>query len=368
MVEAMLSFWPVYTFSKMNVPHLDRNAQEFQSDRKSRENRLLSRSPKKPYHAKKQTFRDDRLLSLLEEESSTLLYLRGPLLIAGLERATKLLFELEPAPSALMRAIDEKGQDFSTYFLAAFSDTGDLAKSLSIFRTVRSLVRYIVLMDRYYEVGDLKYRKMASEMLKVVRKDSKGHLGYSIPYSLKSFWPFWDFESLMKKRMLAGMTFSTSEIRNHNMFKSSDAPAIYANVLDSELLTFDRNVSLVLHYNQALQDIKDDFDDIEEDLYDKMPNIFLLGTVEHTSFSELASHPDKIRETIASAGVKERIVEMADVLEKSALGVQLPPAYGFLKELTIKYAQDVRGILRDKIGSAQHDDNIDTKISKVLLS
>lgn len=353
----------------MNVPHLDKDAQKFQSDRKNKENYLLSKSSKNSHRAKKQAFRNEHLLSLLEKESSTLLYLKGPLFIAGLEKVTKLLFELEPAPSALMKAIDEKGQDFSTYFLAAFSDTGDLEKSLSIFRTVRSLVRYIVLMDRYYEVGDLKYRKMASEMLNVVRKGSKGHLGYSIPYSLKSFWPFWDFEKLMKKRMLAGMTFSTSEIRNHNMFKSSDAPAIYANVLDSELLTFDRNVSLVLHYNQALQDIKDDFDDIEEDLYDKMPNIFLLGTVGHTSFSELTSYPDEIRETIASAGVKERIVEMAEGIEKSALGVQLPPAYGFLKELTIKYAQDVRGILHDSIGSAQHDDdNIDTKISRVLLS
>lgn len=267
----------------------------------------------------------------------------------------------------MMRAIDEKGQDFATYFLAAFSDTHDLGKSLRIFRTVRGLVRYIVLMDRYYEVGNLKYKQVASELLKTVREESKGHLKYSVPYSFRSCWPFWDFEKLMKKRMLKGATFSIKEIRYHNMFKSSDAPAIYANVLDSELETFDRNVALVLHYNQALQDIRDDFDDIEEDLYDKMPNIFLLGTVEHVPFSELESHPDKVRETISRAGVIERIVEMANSFETSALGIQLPPAYEFLKTLTSKYAQEVREVLDNCNGSALSDDN-DSEIHRVLCS
>lgn len=309
----------------------------------------------------------EALLSSLEQKSKDLLHLKGKIFIAGLDEVSRLLFELYPAPSAIMRAIDEKGQDFATYFLTAYSDSHDLGKSLRIFRTVRGLVRYIVLMDRYYEVGNLKYKEAASELLKTVREESRGHLKYSVPYSFKSCWPFWDFEKLMKKRMLKGATFSIKEIRYHNMFKSSDAPAIYANVLDSELETFDRNVSLVLHYNQALQDIRDDFDDIEEDLYDKLPNIFLLGTVEHAPFSELESHPERVREIISRAGVVERIVEMADSFEKSALGIELPPAYEFLKTLTSQYAQEVREVLDNKSVAALSNGN-DSKVHRVLCS
>jgi hypothetical protein len=310
--------------------------------------------------------RKEELMALLEAKSKNILGLGGQEFLQRLDELSEILFQLSPSTSALMQAIDKKGQDFSTYFVAAYSDTHDIEKSLRIFRTVRSLVRYIVLMDRYYEKGNVKYKQLATELLKRVRRESKGHLKYSIPFSFKACWPFWDFEILMKKRMLAGLTFSISEIRNHNMFKSSDAPAIYANVLDSELPTFDRNVSLILHYNQALQDIKDDFEDLEEDLFDKMPNIFFLGAVETVPFSELEAHPEKLRETIARSGVIGKVIRLVSDYEQSALGIQLPPAYEFLKTLTKKYAREAREISHIKGESASLNNVADSEVSKVL--
>lgn len=308
----------------------------------------------------------NELMVKLETTAIDIMGLTNQEFLKKLDELSDILFRLDPPRSALMQAIDKKGQDFSTYFVAAFSDTHDIEKSLRIFRTVRSLVRYIVLMDRYYEKGNVKYKRIATELLKRVRRESKGHLKYSIPFSFKACWPFWDFEILMKKRMLSGLTFSISEIRNHNMFKSSDAPAIYANVLDSELATFDRNVSLMLHYNQALQDIRDDFEDLEEDLFDKMPNIFFLGAVETVPFRELEAHPDKLRETIARSGVLEKVVRLANDYEQAALGIQLPPAYKFLKTLTRKYAQEAREIRSYKECSTSANSVADSEISGVF--
>lgn len=52
-----------------------------------------------------------------------------------------------------------------------------------------------------------------------------------------------------KRHMLKGHTFAFKKVRHYNLFKASDAPMIYAHVLDAELPDFNQNVSAVLHYN-----------------------------------------------------------------------------------------------------------------------
>ncbi|MEO9364179.1 MAG: hypothetical protein ABI348_09790 [Nitrososphaera sp.] len=285
-------------------------------------------------------------ISALEEKSKKLLALAGNNFVQGLDDLAKFLAAIDPAPSALFQAIDQKGQDFATYFFAAYSDTKDINVSLRIYKTIRSLVRYIVLMDRYYEVGNQKYKRMASELLRSVKADSEGYLKYAIHFSFAQCWPFWDSEKLMKERMLGGCDFSYKEVRYHNMFKSSDAPTIYGRVLDSELENYNSNVSLVLHYNQALQDIQDDLDDLEEDLYDKMPNIFILGATKSVPFSTLAANPDSIREAVARSGSLDKVLDLVREYENSAEGIALPAQYGFLKHLAHGYAEKLYESIR----------------------
>ena len=110
------------------------------------------------------------------------------------------------------------------------------------------------------------------------------HLKYSIDFSLKQFWPFWKFEQILKSRIIEGNTFSYNEIRNFNLFKSSDASLIYARVLDAKLPSFSENVSLVLHYNQALLDLIDDWEDIEEDIQEDMPNAFVMAAIDNVPY------------------------------------------------------------------------------------
>ena len=103
------------------------------------------------------------------------------------------------------------------------------------------------------------------------------YLIYSIDYLLDQFSAFWKFEQIVKRRILKNHTFSYSEIRHYILSKSSDASLIYAKVLDAKLWSFNENVALVLHYNQALLDILDDWEDIEDDVREDMPNIFVMA-------------------------------------------------------------------------------------------
>jgi hypothetical protein len=121
-------------------------------------------------------------------------------------------------------------------------------------------------------------------------------LKYSIDFALKQFWPFWDFEQLIKKRMVNDSVFTFNELRYFNLFKSSDAPIIYSKVLDNELDNFNPNVSIIMHYNQAPQDIYDDYEDIEEDTREVMPNIFILAASDRIPFSRVTENPNKARQ------------------------------------------------------------------------
>ena len=178
-------------------------------------------------------------------------------------------------------AIDENAQD-PTYFIAAYFDTKNIADALSVYRIVRSLTRYILLSDRFYETGNDRYALLAKQVHKSVNelleseRDAQ-YLIYSIDYSLGQFSAFWKFEQIIKRRILKNYTFSYTEIRHFNLSKSSDASLVYARVLDAKLPSFNENVALVLHYNQALLDILDDWEDIEDDVQEDMPNIFVMA-------------------------------------------------------------------------------------------
>ena len=264
-------------------------------------------------------------------------------LVNGFDEITAMLSTHDPSPSPILHAIDQKGQDFGTYFFAAYSETRDLGRSIQVYRTVKALVRYILLMDRHYEVGNKRYFRMAKALLKTVKEDHEsGHVRYSIDFSFKQFWPFWDFEQKMKQLMLSGYTFSFKEIRYHNLFKSSDAPIIYARVLDNELPNFNQNVSTVLHYNQALQDLLDDLYDIEEDLIDLMPNFFILAALDEIPLEKLARSPHNVRKQVISNGATGAIMPLVEEYGKQVREIELPANYRFLKHLSSFYVKELR--------------------------
>ena len=89
------------------------------------------------------------------------------------------------------------------------------------------------------------------------------------------------------------------------------------------LPSFNENVGLVLHYNQALLDILDDWEDIEDDVCEDMPNIFVMAAVEKIPYHEIkVCRPELIRKiamngTNISGGSVNRLVNYLHASSKS---------------------------------------------------
>src|SRR6476620_3331156 len=76
---------------------------------------------------------------------------------------SKLLMTYDLHISNAYKGIDEKAQD-PTYFVAAYFDTNDIDQALWIHRMVRLLARYILLYDRFFELGENKYKVLARKV------------------------------------------------------------------------------------------------------------------------------------------------------------------------------------------------------------
>ena len=266
--------------------------------------------------------------------------MRSTSFVQDLDTLSGLIARLDPSASPLINQLDQKAGDLGTYYFAAFSDSHNLDVSLLAYRTVRSLVRYILLMDRFFEVGNNQYALLAKGILKSLKQDSGSSLRASIVYSLRTFWPFWSFEQAIKKRMVRGDIFNVKEIKQLNYSKSSDAQIIYSTVLECVLSDYEYNLASLLHFNQALQDLTDDFDDIEEDIADKMPNAFVLASASRIGYGKIFSlNSAKAREAVLASGAVEDISSIADSYQRSISRIELPEPFWFLKELSRSYSK-----------------------------
>lgn len=245
--------------------------------------------------------------------------------------------------------INENLQD-PTYFIAAYLDTKNIAEALWVYMIVRSLTKYILLSDRYYETGNYRYALAAKRVHRSVReclrsKSDVQYLIYSIDYSLRQFSAFWKFEQMIKGRIINNHVFSYIEIRHYNLSKSSDALLVNAKILDAKLRSFNENVALVLHYNQALLDIQDDWEDIEDDVRDDMPNIFVMAAIYKVPYSRIKkTRHDKIREVVLSeTNASPRLItRLVNETHASVKGISIPSNFAFLKCLSDLYADTLR--------------------------
>ena len=262
---------------------------------------------------------------------------------------SRLLMSYDLHISTAFRTIDEKAQD-PTYFVATYFDTKDIEQALWVYRMVRLLARYILVYDRYFETRKNRYAILARKVRKSINKIFENeidnhHLKYSIDFSLKQFWPFWKFEQILKSRIIEGNTFSYNEIRNFNLFKSSDASLIYARVLDAKLPSFSENVSLVLHYNQALLDLIDDWEDIEEDIQEDMPNAFVMAAIDNVPYKVIKKYNvTKQRNAILNSleSLKSPIIRLVDEYHTSIRNISIPSNLVFIKLVSDHHADTLR--------------------------
>jgi hypothetical protein len=265
---------------------------------------------------------------------------------------SRLLMMYDLNISSAFRTVDEKAQD-PTYFVATYFDTKDMAQALWVYRMIRLLTRYVLLYDKFFETKNHRYvllaRKVRQSINKILANEiSRHHLNYSIDSSIKQFWPFWKFEQIVKSRILEGNTFSYNEIRNFSLCKSSDASIIYTRVLDAKLPSFNENVSLVLHYNQALLDLMDDWEDIEEDVQGDMPNVFVMAAIENVPYNIIKKYNvTDLRNTMMNSleSSKSPIIRLVDEYNASIRNISIPNNLVFIKLVSEHHADTLRQAL-----------------------
>jgi hypothetical protein len=292
----------------------------------------------------------------LEEKSARLESCDELEFVGAIEEIDGILSRMHSPSSALMQAIDVKGQDYSTYYCAAYADTRDVDAALAAYDRVKNLVRIIVLMDRYFEVGNQRYRRLGKALMTRFRREADNNLKNILRFNMKQFWPFWKFENQTKTLMQQGHRFSVAEVRAFNLFKSSDAALLYAPVLEASLPNFNHNAALVIHYNQALQDIDDDLDDIQEDLRDQMPNIFILaslGSGQGKPYSHLYKHRLNGSRLSILENASGTVLEIVNEYEAMIAGIDLPEHFRFLKYLSRSYIGRIRKKLPIKVTQRQ---------------
>ena len=258
---------------------------------------------------------------------------------------SKLLIKYDLNRSTTYRTVDEKAQD-PTYFVATYFDTKDMDQALWVHRMIRLLARYVLLYDKFFETKNDSYfmlaRKVRQSIDKVIASETnRHHLKYSIDFSLKQFWPFWKFEQVVKSRILDGNTFSYNEIRNFSLSKSSDASTIYSRVLDAKLPSFNENVCLVLHYNQALLDLMDDWQDMEEDVRGDMPNVFVMSALENVPYNIIKKYRiTKLRNIIRNSldSFESPIIRLIDEYHASIKKISIPSNLVFIKLVSDHHA------------------------------
>jgi hypothetical protein len=108
--------------------------------------------------------------------------------------------------------------------------------------------------------------------------------------------------------------------------------------------SFSENVSLILHYNQAFLDIQDDWEDIEDDVKEDMPNVFVMAAVEDIPYQIIKnSSPERIRDTTDSS--RASIVRLVNEYQSLIRNVSIPQNLVFLKFLSDRYAESLRETL-----------------------
>jgi hypothetical protein len=296
------------------------------------------------------TIQDRDLFTLLAEKSETILDAHGLDFVNKLRDIENLLASIDPAPDTIIGSIDKsvnKGveMDLGAYYLAAYSSSRDLSKSLLVYRLTNALMRYIALTDEFYETGDKVSLKRANILLQELNDKFTNQMRYTIKISIEKFWPFWMFENMMKQRMLDGESFGDKELRYFILMKSSDTPLLYCTILDGHLETFSPNVAMAFHYNQALIDILDDYYDIEEDIQSRMPNIFLMASNAYAPSLDEQGNPGRTLLDVTKGNAKKKILSLVDWFAIRLGELALPVEYQFLRNVTGDHIHKLKNIL-----------------------
>lgn len=244
--------------------------------------------------------------------------------------------EVDPAIYAMVGGYVK---EFVTYFLIAYYGTRDIEKSLEAYNLVKSLTKYIALLDKHYDEKTYDHKIRADMIFNQIMEQTQGYVKHGIIHNMSTLWATATYEIRLRQRMLKEEVFDKKEIRYHIMAKSSDT-VLYSVVFDKYVENFSPNVMQLIHYNQAIMDIQDDFNDLGEDIMRRDLNTFVMATRGEIPISDIFAGRAKPKEILKESF--PLVNGIISELETDAIGTQVPSQYAFLKSLSKMYVKGLR--------------------------
>lgn len=249
----------------------------------------------------------------------------------------------EPDP-ALHAMVGGYVKEFVTTFLILYFGTRDLEKSIKAHSLIKALTKYIVLLDKHYDEKSYEYKVHADMIFKKVMANVDGYVKHSIIHNMASLWATASYEIKLRRRMLDGEQLNKKEIRNHMLLKSSDT-LLYSVILDNHIDTFNPNVTRVLHFNQAILDIQDDLNDLEEDILRHDLNIFVMAAATQIPLKKIYSGKTTNKMILKKSA--PMVNEIINDLQRCITGTRVDSQYGFMKVFSRHYINNLKESLKN---------------------
>lgn len=252
------------------------------------------------------------------------------------------LLDEEPNP-ALHAMVGGYVKEFVTTFLILYFGSRDLNTSLKAHSLIKALTKYIVLLDKHYDEKSYEHKVHADAIFKKVMSTVDGYVKHAINHGMASLWATASYEIKLRHRMLNGETFTKKEIRNHMLLKSSDT-VLYGVILDHYVDSYNPNVLQLLHFNQAILDIQDDLNDLDEDILRHDLNIFVMAASNEIPLEKIYS--GKVTTKMILKKSSKMVNAIIDDLQKCITGTNVAPEYGFMKMFSRHYIKTIRDSLK----------------------
>jgi hypothetical protein len=251
----------------------------------------------------------------------------------------KTLEHLDEEPNPALHAmVGGYVKEFVTTFLILYFGSRDLNKSLKAHSLIKALTKYIVLLDKHYDEKSYEHKVHADAIFKKVMSTVDGYVKHAINHGMASLWATASYEIKLRHRMLNGETFTKKEIRNHMLLKSSDT-VLYGVILDHYVDSYNPNVLQLLHFNQAILDIQDDLNDLDEDILRRDLNIFVMAASNEIPLEKI--YAGKVTTKMILNKSSKMVTEIINDLQRCIVGTNVPPEYGFMKMFSRHYIKTI---------------------------
>lgn len=221
-----------------------------------------------------------------------------------------------------------------SYFLTAYSATGDFKKALAAYKLTELWGGYIQFEDLFYEHGKQEYRDLAYAFRRQAAGKLDVRLKKEIVLAEDILQRYWLLETAYKKLLQVGHIFTDTEIRKFILLKARSIQCY--SILLKKYCPIPNAFVRFINYNQAIYNFYDDYWDLKEDLDDKAPNTFILALVdteEHTLKNMRKLSRVQMLALIKKKDIWRRLQKIAGGLKNDAEKISLPAAYRFWRFL-----------------------------------